>query len=165
MAGYLDESYGVADARRGRIVKRIMLWGLLVVILGVSGFFYFRNFSEERQVNRFLVLLKEQKYQEAYALWDSPETRRFYPAEKFIEDWGPAGTYKNATAVKIQEVDACSGGVVFSIVYPGVENFGLWVARDTKIISFAPWARCPGRHLQVMEFLRSRFGSGPRSAR
>jgi len=157
MAGFLDE-YGVADARRNRIVKQVLLWGLLVIVVGGSGFFYFRNWSEERRIDQFLGLLKEQKYQDAYALWDSPDTRKYYTAEKFIEDWGPQGAYKNAAALKVEEADSCDAGVVFSMAYPNVDNFGLWVARDSKVISFAPWARCPGPHLQVIQFLRSRFG-------
>jgi hypothetical protein len=49
---------------------------------------------------------------------------------------------------------------VFNIVYPGDENFGLWVDRSTKAISYAPWARCPGPHLQIIEQLKKRFGGG-----
>ena len=45
MAGYLDE-YGVTDARREQTRKRIVIWGVLAVIVGVSGFFYFRNWTE-----------------------------------------------------------------------------------------------------------------------
>lgn len=164
MAGYLDE-YGVAEARRGRIIKKIVLWGTLLAVVGLSGYFYFRTWGEERRISQFVSLLKEQKFQEAYGLWDSPETRRYYTPEKFIEDWGQSGTYKNPAALAIQEIDVCNEGVVFDIAYPGMDNFGLWVARDTKVISFAPWPRCPGRHLQIMEFLRSRFGSGQQSAR
>jgi hypothetical protein len=47
-----------------------------------------------------------------------------------------------------------------NIVYPGDENFGLWVDRSTKAISYAPWARCPGPHLQIIEQLKKRFGGG-----
>jgi len=157
MAGYLDE-YGVKDARRERRTKQIVIWGLAAVIVGTSVFFYFRDWSEERVMNRFTTLLKEQKYQEAYKMWETPDSAKFYPPEKFTEDWGPSGAYKNAAAMKIQDVDTCNAGVVFNIAYPGAENFGLWVERSTGVISFAPWPRCPGSHLQVWQFLKSRFG-------
>ena len=62
--------------------------------------------------------------------------------------------------MKIAHVDACDTGVVFDISYPGADDQGLWVERKTKTLSFAPWARCPGPHLQVVEFLKSRFGGG-----
>ena len=159
MAGYLDE-YGVADARRERLRKRIILWGLTAVIVGTSAFFYFRNWSEERVLDHFVTLLKQQKYQEAYQLWLTPETAKFYPPEKFAEDWGASGLYKNPAALQIREEDSCGDGVVFQIAYPGADDFGLWIDRDKKFISFYGWPRCPGRHLQIWQFIKSRFGGG-----
>ena len=58
MAGYLDE-FGVADARRERLRKRIILWCLTAVIVGTSAFFYFRNWTEERALDHFITLLKQ----------------------------------------------------------------------------------------------------------
>ena len=157
MAGYLDE-FGVEDARRERLTKRIVIGGLAALIAGTSLFFYFRDWSEERVIARFVALLQQQKYQEAYRMWETPDSARLYPPAKFTEDWGPAGAYKDAGAMKVQDVDTCNAGVVFNIAYPGTENFGLWVERSTGVISFAPWPRCPGAHLQIWEFLKSRFG-------
>jgi hypothetical protein len=159
MPGYLDE-YGVKDSQRERRNKRIVIWGVVAVILVVSAFFYFRTWSEERTIDRFLTLLKEQKYQDAYKMWETPDSARLYPPEKFTEDWGPMGGYKNAAALHVQDVDYCGQGVVFNVAYPGSENFGLWVERQTGIVSFAPWPRCPGAHLQVWRFIKSRFGGG-----
>jgi hypothetical protein len=159
MAGYLDE-YGVTDARRERLRKRIILWGLAAIIAGTSAFFYFRNWSEERALDHFVTLLKQQKYQEAYQLWQTPDTAKFYPPDKFAEDWGDSGLYKNPGALQIKEVDSCDSGVVFNMAYPGADEFGLWVERQSKVISFAPWPRCPGRHLQIWQFIKSRFGGG-----
>jgi hypothetical protein len=161
MAGYLD-GYGVVEARRERLLKRIAIWGLATLVTATVAFFVFRNWREERVVNRFLTLLKQQNYQEAYRMWGcTPETPcEFYPPEKFTEDWGPAGKYKNAAGMKVEDVDSCNAGVVFNVAYPGDENFGLWVERDTKTMSYAPWTRCPGPHLQIMEQLKKRFGGG-----
>jgi len=78
MPGYLDE-YGVTDARRERLRKRIIIWGIVAVIVGTSAFFYFRNWTEERTVDRFVSLLKQQKYQEAYQLWQTTDIAKFYP--------------------------------------------------------------------------------------
>jgi len=159
MAGYLDE-YGVTDARRERLRKRIILWGLAAVIVGASAFFYFRNWSEERALDHFITLLRQQQYQAAYQLWQTPDTAKFYPPEKFAEDWGGSGEYKNAAALRIRGVDSCDSGVVFDMAYPGADDFGLWVERQTKVISFAPWPRCPGPHLEIWRFLKSHFGGG-----
>jgi hypothetical protein len=159
MSGYLDE-YGVAEARRGRIVKFIVLGVLTAAILGTAGFFYFRNWSEERVVDRFLDLLKQKNYQEAYKLWETPESRRFYPIQKFNEDWGPTGVYKDSAAIKVSNVDACEGGVVFTFNYPGTDDTGIWVDRGTKIMSFYSEPRCRGRHVQWGEFFKRLFGGG-----
>jgi hypothetical protein len=32
------------------------------------------------------------------------------------------------------------------------------IERSTNVISFAPWAECPGRHLHIGTWLRSLFG-------
>jgi hypothetical protein len=157
MAGYLDE-YGVAEARRGRIVKFIILGVLAAAVVGTAGFFYFRNWSEERVVAHFLDLLRQKNYQEAYKLWETPESKRFYPIEKFNEDWGPSGIYKNPDAIKIANVDACEGGVVFTLAYPGLDDAGIWVDRQTKVMSFYAEPRCIGPHWQWGEFFRRVFG-------
>ncbi len=157
MAGYLDE-YGVTDVKRERRTKQIVVWGLVALIVGTSAFFYFRNWSEERTINHFLTLLREQKYAEAYKMWETADSPKYYPPQKFAEDWGPSGIYKNSAALKIQNVDACDAGVVFWVTYTGGDDFGLWVDRKMSIVSFAPWTRCPGRHLRIWEFLKERFG-------
>ena len=117
MAGYLGE-YGVTDARRERRIKQIVIWGLAALIMGTSVFFYFQDWSEERVIDRFVTLPKQQKYQEAYGMWETPESPKFWPPEKFTEDWGPAGAYKDAAALKVQDVDTCNSGVVFTSPIP-----------------------------------------------
>ncbi|MGH9594991.1 MAG: hypothetical protein ACRD5L_18000, partial [Bryobacteraceae bacterium] len=67
--------------------------------------------------------------------------------------------YANAAAAKIDNIDYCDEGVVFSISYPRADPVALWVETSSDIISFAPWPRCPGRHLQFRQFLRRIFSS------
>jgi hypothetical protein len=74
-----------------------------------------------------------------------------------MEDWGPKGQYANVKAARVSIVDSCGDGVVSTLVLPNTEPFGLYVERSTKVLSFAPWPRCPGRHLHLWEFIRSRF--------
>jgi hypothetical protein len=159
MAGFLDETYGVLDERRARWTKRLVLWGLVVVVVGLSLYFGFRNWSQERTIQKFLTLLQQKDYQDAYKMWgctpDSP--CKYYGPDKFTEDWGPESPAANAAALKVVNVDACGAGVVFDVSVPNSDGVGLWVERDTNVISFAPWKRCPGRHLHLWEFLKSRF--------
>jgi hypothetical protein len=160
MSGFLDSSYGVSEARRERRIKLIVLSTLGILIVGSILYFSFRNWKQEQVVKQFFSLLKENKYQDAYKLWGcTPEQPcKYYPMEKFSEDWGPTGLYKDIANAKIEAEDVCGSGVVFDVAIPKVDPFGLWVESSTNVLSFAPWARCPGRHLQLWEYLKSRFG-------
>src|SRR5271165_4265719 len=159
MPGFLDSSYGVSDARRERRTKRIVLWSIGILIVGSVLFFTFRNWRQERVVKQFLSLLKEKNYQEAYKLWGCTQDTpcKYYPPEKFTDDWGPSGQYKDAADAAVVAEDVCGSGVVFSLAIPKVEPVGLWVESSTNVLSYAPWPRCPGKHLQLWEFLKSRF--------
>jgi hypothetical protein len=161
MAGFLDSSYGLAETRRARRIKLVVFWTLGVVILGGILFFTFRNWRQERVVNQFIALIKQQDYQDAYKLWGCTQETpcKYYPPEKFNEDWGPAGQYKDAGEAKIDNEDVCGSGVIFTVLIPKLEPFGLWVESSTNILGFAPngWSRCPGNHLHVREYLKSLF--------
>ena len=159
MAGYLD-TYGVAEERRRRLIKRMLIGGLLIAIVSTAGYFTFRTWPQERRVKQFLTLLQQKDFQAAYTLWGcTPETPcKFYPPDKFTEDWGPDTVYAQAVAsARVENVDFCDSGVVFSINYPNGDNVSLWVERGTNIISFSPWVRCPGRHWEFRQFFRSLF--------
>jgi hypothetical protein len=156
MSGFLDPTYGVTEARRARRIKAIALWSAGILIVAGVLFFTFRNWRQERVVKQFISLLKQQNYQEAYKLWGA---NKYYPPEKFIEDWGPTGQYKDAGDAKIENEDVCGSGVIFTMDVPKIEPFGLWVESSTNYIGFAPngWSRCPGAHFQPVQFLKSLF--------
>lgn len=160
MGGFLDASYGVVDERRSRLVKRAILWGGLAVVAGLILFFWLRNWRQEQVVKQFLSLLEQKRYQEAYAMWGCTPQHpcKYYEPEKFMEDWGASSPYANPTAIKVVHEDNCGNGVVFDIEAPKVDPQGLFVDKETNTLSYAPEARCPGRHLQLWEFLKSRFG-------
>jgi hypothetical protein len=154
MAGYLD-AYGVADQRRERRIKRIVIWGLSTAVTVAILYFGLRTRSQEQVMSQFLDELAHQKYQDAYKLWGCPENCKYYPPDKFLEDWGPSGKYAKISHEKIEHVDYCDDGVVFDLNLP--DNDGLWVNRSTNFISFYDSPRCPGRHLQLGAFLKSLF--------
>jgi hypothetical protein len=161
MAGFLDSSYGVSDARRERRNKRIAVWLIGILVVGTILFFTFRTWRQERVVKQFFSLLKQQNYQDAYKLWGCTQETpcKYYPPDRFNEDWGPAGQYKDAPKGKIDSEDVCGSGVVFAINIPNIKPFGLWVETSTNLLSYAPpdWVRCPGPHLQIWEYLKSLF--------
>jgi len=157
MAGFLD-AYGVADQRRERLIKRIVLWGGSAVVVAAILYFSLRTHSQERVVSQFFQELEHRQYQDAYKLWGCPENCKYYPPDKFLEDWGPGSQYAKTSSFKIEHVDFCDEGVVFDLSYPNTrEDLGLWVNRSTNFISFYDTPRCPGRHLQLGAFLRSLF--------
>jgi len=158
MAGYL-EAYGAGDERRGRIVKRPLLIGIPAVLVLICGYFWFRNYSQEQVVKHFFALLQDKRYQEAYALWGCTQDRpcKYWGPEKFNEEWGPSSPYSNVSAIKITHEDNCGNGVVFDIESPSNQPLGLFVDKETNTLGYAPQARCPGPHLQIWEFIKSRF--------
>jgi|HubBroStandDraft_1064217.scaffolds.fasta_scaffold352187_2 hypothetical protein len=160
MAGYLD-SYGVADERRGRSIRRIVIWSLSVVLVAGGLYLWFRNWRQEQAVKHFFALLQEKNYQEAYARWGCTQDHpcKYWGPEKFAEEWGPSSPYADVSSIKIVHEDSCGNGVVFDIESPKMQAQGLFVDNETNTLSYAPEARCPGRHLEIWEFLKSRFGS------
>ena len=159
MEGYLD-AYGVADQRRERRIRRVVIWVLAILIVATVGYFTFRNWREEQQVRKFFTMLEQKRYQDAYALWGcTPDTPcKYYSAEKFLEDWGASSPYANPQSIRTLHEDVCGSGVVFDIDAPKTEDVGLYVDRSTNLISFAPWPRCPGPHLRIWEFFKQHVG-------
>jgi hypothetical protein len=161
MAGFLDayEDQAERQHRRSWLLKRVIIGVLLVAVIGGTSYYTLRTRVQEQVVKQFLDDLQHQRYQEAYALWGcTPDAPcRYYPPDKFTEDWGPSSHFSNASAFTVEHVDFCGDGVVFDLGYPNSDDLGLWVQRSTNVISFAPWPRCPGRHLQLRQFFKSLF--------
>jgi hypothetical protein len=158
MAGYLD-AYGAGDERRERRNKRVVLLALTVVIVAAAVYFTFRDWREEQALKQFITLLQQKDYQGAYKLWGCTQETpcKYYPPERFTEDFGPSSAFADPAGAKILHEDPCGNGVVFEIAVRNGQEVSLEVEKDTRIVSFAPWPRCPGRHLQIWEFIKSRF--------
>ena len=165
MAEIINENYGVADAQREKRRKRTVLIGLVVILVSAVAYFSLRTRAQEHVIAQFLQTLQEKRYQDAYKMWGL--YNKYYPPESFLEDWGPSSKYANASQLKVENVDYCGDGVVFSVTYPQQETVGLLVDRATGIITFTPpdWSgRCPGRHLQFGAFLHRLFSAGASTA-
>ncbi len=158
MAGYL-EGYGAGEEQRGRVIKRSVIYGLIAVVLITGVFLWFRNYSQEQVVKHFFALLQEKNYQEAYALWGCTQDHpcKYWGPDKFNEDWGPSSPYSNVSAIKVVHEDNCGNGVVFQIDSPGSPPTGLFVNKETNELSYYDKPRCPGPHLAIWEFIKSKF--------
>jgi hypothetical protein len=137
---YLD-TYGVKDARREKLVKRIAIAVVVLAALSAVLYFQFRNYAEERQVKAFLQHLQARDYKAAYALWGCTDSTPCpqYAFDKFMEDWGPAGPLKSPEQAQIAQTRGCETGLIGIIRAPGQQPIQLWVERQDKIIGFAPW--------------------------
>lgn len=141
--GYLD-AYGVADARRAKVIRRLVFAALLVVVAGTAAWFLFRDYSEERQFGRFFELLDRGDYKAAHALWGCTDASpcRDYRFEKFMEDWGPQGLYRQRAQAQIVKTRSCQSGLIRVYRFPGVtEPVSLGVDRTSDVVSFAPGLR------------------------
>ena len=161
MSSYL-ETYGASEeqhARRIGILKTTAITVISVLILGGILYGIFKNHFEEQQIKTFAARLEAKDFPGAYQLWGCSEAHPCadYPYEKFLEDWGPKSGHAGVTP-DISSSSSCGSGVMIGLTYKGTgEPINLWVERDTKAISFAPWAECPGRHLHLGAWLRSLF--------
>lgn len=140
MGSYLEE-FGVKDAKRERLIKRIVLTLLAVVISGGVLWFLFRNYREESRVKEFVAALERKDYKAAHALWGCTDQTpcRDYAMNQFLEDWG-----EKAGSVTRGSVKSCEGGIIQTVVVNGKETL-LYVDRETQLIGFSPWPVCTPR--------------------
>ena len=146
MPAYLDE-YGVDDARREGIVKRVILIAVILAVVGGVLYLKFRNFREERQTKTFLELLQKQDLRGAYTLWGCTDDQPCpdYSFEKFLEDWGPGGSYGDVASVRITRTRSCKAGIIQTLEFGDDEELWLWIARSDRHIGYAPWPSCNPR--------------------
>lgn len=162
MSSYL-ETYGATEeqrAQRIRLMKRSSIVLGIALIAGLVLYGVFKNRSEEQQAQAFVQLLRARDYSAAYRMWGCTDSHpcRDYPFSTFLQDWGPQSAHADESSAHIGISQSCGSGVVIRLDYQGShEPVPLWVERATGIISFAPWAECPGRHLHIGAWLRSLF--------
>lgn len=144
MAEFL-EGYGVTDARRARIFWCLVIAGVLLVALGLTGYFVFRSWPAKRKVNQFVELLRQKDYPAAYRLWGCTvpgSPCRDYTFEKFLEDWGPKTVHADPAAVNIVRTKYCGPGVIVTLRAGQGPELALWYERKDSTIGFAPWPVC-----------------------
>jgi len=164
MSSYL-EAYGAAEQHRARVIgiiriSSIILAGVLVVGLILYG--VFKNHGEEQRARSFLGLLDAHNYQAAYAMWGCTDSHPCpeYSFAKFQEDWGPKSAHPDGAVAHIGLSQSCGSGVLIRLDYKANEEpVSLWVERDSRTLSFAPWPECPGRHMHFGAWLKSVFGA------
>ena len=147
MASYLEQ-YGAGEERRAKTVKivKIVVIALVAsVLIGGALFFNFHNFREERQVKQFLSRLDARNYRAAYALFGCTDATpcRYYPFDKFMEDWGPNSGHSGFANARITRSRSCGSGVLLTVDYGQSREERLWVERSDMSIGFPPVQGCP----------------------
>ena len=147
MAGYLEQ-YGAGEEqreRRAKIVKIVAIALAAVVLISGALFFNFHNYREERQVKQFLSRLDARDYKAAYALFGCTDASpcRYYPFDKFMEDWGPNSGHFGFAGARITRSRSCGSGVLLTVDYGQNRQEKLWVERRDMSIGFPPVQGCP----------------------
>ncbi len=156
MNEYLS-SYGQGEERRGKLIKRSILAVLGIAILGSLVFFYFRTWSEERTISAFLTKLKDKDYKAAYATWGCTDSTpcKYYPLEKFMEDWGPQSTQVDPASAKVDDAEVCGDFVIVTVASAKGSPVQLNVSKSGDV-GFAPI--CSGRRWRFKAFFKRILG-------
>ena len=151
MGSYL-QTYGVADERRGRILKRILIACGSVLAVLLIGYLTLHNYPEKSVANSFLDKINAKDYQGAYRQWGCTDQHPCpnYDFGRFMKDWGPAS--KAQSYWKVASVDACQSFVTINVEAPGAELQSLAVQRNDKSLGFAPSSECQERKWRWRQF-------------
>jgi hypothetical protein len=144
MSGYFDQ-YGAGDERRIKIIRTVVILLVSLLVVGGTLFFVFHNYREERQIKQFFANLGAHDYKAAYALFGCTDAKPCpqYPAEKFMEDWGPGSGRSDLSNFRISKSRSCGSGVILTVDFGKNQQDKLWVERQDMSIGFSPFPGCP----------------------
>jgi len=135
VSGFL-EGYGEGDARRAR--RNWWIAGVAVCALVIFGAarYILRDYFEKRQADRFVSLIEQKKYEDAYRMWgcDPQKPCRDYSFDKFMADWGKVDMAK----AKMQDRN-CSSGVIRTFEFTPDDKAYIWIDKSNRIITYAPY--------------------------
>ena len=138
------------DSRRARRKKQIIALVVVLVLVAAALAYIYRNWAEERVVDKFFAALQRQDYETAYGIWmndpawkQHPQKYAQYPFGEFHRDWGPGGEWGVVRSYKIDgSVNPRGGGsgvIVQVTVNNRAEKARLWVEKKDKTLTFSPY--------------------------
>jgi len=138
------EQYDPKKAKRRKI--RIAIVVATILVLAGLGWLY-RNWPEERAVDKFFDALQKQDYETAYSIYfHDPKFRDHlkkyaqYPYSDFYRDWGPGGEWGLVKAHKIYGSAATDRGVIVEVIVNGrAEHARMFVDKTDKTITVYPY--------------------------
>jgi hypothetical protein len=142
------QPYDSAKARRRKI--RIAASIVVVVVLATLVWMY-RNWPEERCVNKFFAALEHQNYEAAYGIYFNDPTwlqhrQKYsqYTYADFYRDWGPGGEWGLIKSYRIYGSANTKGfgrgGVVVEVVVnERSEHARMFVQKSDKTLTVYPF--------------------------
>jgi hypothetical protein len=143
------QQYDPAKERRRKI--RIALACLGIVIVLVIAWMY-RNWPEERVVDKFFTALQKQDYETAYGIYfhdptwqQHPQKYSQYTYADFYRDWGPGGEWGLIKSHRIYGTAGTKGfgsggGVVVEVIINDrAEHARMFVQRSDKTLTVYPF--------------------------
>ena len=137
------------DPRRERRRKQLIAVALLGVIALALLAYLYRNWPEERVVDKFFAALEQRDYEKAYGIWfhdagwkQHPDRYSKYPYQEFYLDWGPGGEWGIIKSHKIEgsaSPKSGSGVVVVVRINDRAVPARLWVEKSDKTLTFSPY--------------------------
>jgi hypothetical protein len=114
-------------------VVAVFLMGLAILLA-----YRFRDWTEERAVERFLTAVEQGKYQEAYRLWQPSPS---YSFNDFMHDWGEQGDYGKIREFQI--LGSRSRGSTSVVIRVRINHIDppldLVVDRNSKGLAYSPF--------------------------
>lgn len=158
MASYL-QTYGVEEARRGRVIKAIVLSAVASLLVAVIAYLIFHNLPERQKVRAFLAEVNSHDYKAAYTEWGCTDKTPCpnYDMRRFMEDWGPSSA-KGSWSVA--STDSCRTFLTVNVQAPGSELQSLAVQRADHSLGFAPAPECQERKWRWKQFFARLTGGG-----
>ena len=138
-------------AKEKRRKARIAIACLGVLLLLVLGWMY-RNWPEERVVDKFFDALQKQDYETAYSIYfHDPAWRQHqqkypqYPYSDFYRDWGPGGewglikSHRIYGSAETKAFGSGGGTVVEVIINERAEHARMFVQKSDKTLTVYPF--------------------------
>lgn len=138
------------DPGRARRKKELLAAGLLLLVLLGLLAYRFRDWREERVVDRFFTQLEQKDYEGAYTTWladpqwrQHPQKYERYPYADFYRDWGPGGQWGLIRSHRIEAAvrppHGGTGVIVVVTVNERAEKAFVWVEKSDLSLSFSPY--------------------------
>src|SRR2546423_7032346 len=101
--------------------RKKLIWIALGVFIVIAPIFYyeFKNWPEEHAAKTFLTALSEERYPDAYHIWNPGPS---YTQDDFLADWGKKSQYGKINSFHIKKSHELGSGVVITVAINGAHE-------------------------------------------